>query len=82
MFDRPSPPSLSLFIIISYIIIIVLLISFNDYLSFTQKLALDVLDFVYQISIALEVRDYPKAEDLYLRLSIGNAAWPLGVTAV
>lgn len=27
-------------------------------------------------------REYVKANDSYLRLSIGNAPWPIGVTAV
>jgi pre-mRNA-splicing factor 18 len=30
----------------------------------------------------MQSRQYQKANDAYLRLSIGNAAWPIGVTAV
>lgn len=30
----------------------------------------------------MQIRSYQKANDAYLRLSIGNAAWPIGVTHV
>lgn len=30
----------------------------------------------------MQKRQYQKANDAYLRLSIGNAAWPIGVTSV
>ena len=49
---------------------------------FFQTLALDVLEFVYKICLAIEAGDSSKANDLYLRLAIGNDPWPLGVTAV
>ena len=29
-----------------------------------------------------QLRDYMKASDSYLALSIGNAAWPIGITGV
>lgn len=43
---------------------------------------LDVVQAVYEISRLLDLREYLKANDTYLRLAIGNAAWPMGVTAV
>jgi pre-mRNA-splicing factor 18 len=30
----------------------------------------------------MQNRSYQKANDAYLRMSIGNAAWPIGVTSV
>ena len=30
----------------------------------------------------MQKRQYQKANDAYLRLSIGNAPWPIGVTMV
>jgi hypothetical protein len=30
----------------------------------------------------MQKREYQKANDAYLRLSIGNAPWPIGVTMV
>ena len=30
----------------------------------------------------MQTRSYQRANDAYLRLSIGNAAWPIGVTHV
>jgi len=30
----------------------------------------------------MQLRQYSRANDSYLRLSIGNAAWPIGVTMV
>ena len=30
----------------------------------------------------MQQREYRKANDSYLQLSIGNAPWPIGVTAV
>lgn len=43
---------------------------------------LDVVQAVFEISRLLDLREYLKANDTYLRLAIGNAAWPMGVTAV
>lgn len=30
----------------------------------------------------MQIREYLKANDAYLKLSIGNAPWPIGVTMV
>ena len=30
----------------------------------------------------MQTRSYQQANDAYLRLSIGNAAWPIGVTSI
>jgi pre-mRNA-splicing factor 18 len=30
----------------------------------------------------MQTRSYQQANDAYLRMSIGNAAWPIGVTSV
>ena len=35
-----------------------------------------------QIFRQMHVRDYVQAADMYLRMAIGNAAWPIGVTMV
>ena len=59
-----------------------LFFAFFNLSSFFQTLALDVLEFVYKICLAIEAGDSSKANDLYLRLAIGNDPWPLGVTAV
>ncbi|KAJ9048786.1 hypothetical protein DSO57_1031349 [Entomophthora muscae] len=42
----------------------------------------DVLALIAEICIRLQEREYLKANDAYLRLSIGNAPWPIGVTMV
>lgn len=42
----------------------------------------DVLSALWLIVGAMKGRDYLRAMDLYLKLSIGNAAWPIGVTQV
>ena len=42
----------------------------------------DVLAALWLIVGAMKGRDYLRAMDLYLKLSIGNAAWPIGVTQV
>lgn len=36
----------------------------------------------YEIVLMMRAREYVKANDAYLRLSIGNAPWPMGVTMV
>ncbi|KAI9811676.1 MAG: mRNA splicing protein prp18 [Thelocarpon impressellum] len=43
---------------------------------------LDVLEAVVEIVKAAQERRYVDANDGYLRLSIGKAAWPIGVTMV
>ncbi|TGZ85492.1 Prp18-domain-containing protein [Ascodesmis nigricans] len=41
-----------------------------------------VFEKVSEIVVEAQKRRYVKANDVYLRLSIGNAAWPIGVTMV
>jgi pre-mRNA-splicing factor 18 len=41
-----------------------------------------ILLHVSNIADFAEEREYVKANDSYMRLSIGNAPWPLGVTGV
>lgn len=47
-----------------------------------QTVPLDVLAKLGEIALESQHRQYQKANDAYLRLSIGNAAWPIGVTSV
>ncbi|BGP20542.1 hypothetical protein JCM10213_003806 [Rhodosporidiobolus nylandii] len=42
----------------------------------------DVLPNLSEIAFYMQTREYLKANDAYLRLSIGNAPWPIGVTMV
>ena len=42
----------------------------------------DILSHVVDIVGFLQDREYVRANDTYLRLSIGNAPWPIGVTMV
>jgi hypothetical protein len=42
----------------------------------------DVLRNLLQICSYMQQREYVKANDVYLRLAIGNAPWPIGVTMV
>ncbi|WWC73020.1 uncharacterized protein I206_106985 [Kwoniella pini CBS 10737] len=42
----------------------------------------DVLRLLAELVHHMQSRSYLKANDAYLRLSIGNAAWPIGVTSV
>lgn len=37
---------------------------------------------IAKIAHYMQVREYLKANDAYLQLSIGNAPWPIGVTMV
>ncbi|RPD60962.1 Prp18-domain-containing protein [Lentinus tigrinus ALCF2SS1-7] len=48
----------------------------------TRNLPPDVLARVAEIVHHMQKRQYSKANDSYLRLSIGNAPWPIGVTMV
>jgi len=43
---------------------------------------LDVVKHLAEIVYYMQIRSYQKANDSYLRMSIGNAAWPIGVTSV
>ncbi|KAH9251281.1 hypothetical protein BASA81_010834 [Batrachochytrium salamandrivorans] len=47
-----------------------------------RDLAEDILARVTEICYYTQQREYLKANDAYLRLSIGNAPWPIGVTMV
>ncbi|KAH8929278.1 Prp18-domain-containing protein [Atractiella rhizophila] len=47
-----------------------------------RDLAPDVLQAIAEICHHMQLREYLKANDAYLRLSIGNAPWPIGVTMV
>lgn len=47
-----------------------------------QNLPADVLGRLSEIVHHMQSRQYQKANDSYLRLSIGTAAWPIGVTMV
>lgn len=42
----------------------------------------DVLAHLVEIVSNMQQREYVRANDCYLRLSIGNAPWPIGVTMV
>jgi pre-mRNA-splicing factor 18 len=47
-----------------------------------QDLEPDVLRLLSEVIHYAQMRSYQRANDAYLRLSIGNAAWPIGVTMV
>lgn len=47
-----------------------------------EKLPPDLLDPIAEIVYRAQKRQYVKANDGYLQLSIGKAAWPIGVTMV
>ncbi|KAK4056354.1 hypothetical protein OIO90_002497 [Microbotryomycetes sp. JL221] len=47
-----------------------------------RELTADVLQNVAEITHFMQRREYLRANDAYLRLSIGNAPWPIGVTMV
>ncbi|KAG8876384.1 mRNA splicing protein prp18 [Tulasnella sp. 331] len=47
-----------------------------------RNLPKDVLARLAEIVHYMQARQYQRANDSYLRLSIGNAAWPIGVTMV
>lgn len=47
-----------------------------------RQVADDILNPVYEICLLLEKREYVKAHDSYLKMAIGNAPWPMGVTNV
>jgi pre-mRNA-splicing factor 18 len=47
-----------------------------------KSLAADVLARIAEIVYYMQKRQYQRANDAYLRLSIGNAPWPIGVTMV
>ncbi|TRM64948.1 Prp18 domain-containing protein [Schizophyllum amplum] len=47
-----------------------------------RNLPSDVLGRIAEIVHHMQMRQYQRANDSYLRLSIGNAPWPIGVTMV
>lgn len=47
-----------------------------------DQLQPDVLENITKIVHHMQSREYVSANDAYLRLAIGNAPWPIGVTAV
>lgn len=47
-----------------------------------DRLAKDILENITRICNHMQNREYVKANDVYLRLAIGNAPWPIGVTNV
>ncbi|KAH9443405.1 hypothetical protein Pst134EA_031281 [Puccinia striiformis f. sp. tritici] len=47
-----------------------------------RELTPDVLQAVAEIVHHMQTQEYIRANDTYLRLSIGNAPWPIGVTMV
>ncbi|KAJ3048695.1 mRNA splicing protein prp18 [Rhizophlyctis rosea] len=46
------------------------------------QIAEDVVARITEICMFMQQREYLKANDAYLRMSIGNAPWPIGVTMV
>ncbi|KAK8844000.1 hypothetical protein IAR55_006793 [Kwoniella newhampshirensis] len=48
----------------------------------SRELTPDVVRMLAEIVHHMQSRSYQRANDAYLRLSIGNAAWPIGVTSV
>ncbi|KDQ53112.1 hypothetical protein JAAARDRAFT_61426 [Jaapia argillacea MUCL 33604] len=48
----------------------------------SRSLPADVLARIAEIVHYMQKRQYQRANDAYLRLSIGNAPWPIGVTMV
>ncbi|EJD06495.1 Prp18-domain-containing protein [Fomitiporia mediterranea MF3/22] len=48
----------------------------------SRNLPADVLARIAEIVYYMQKRQYQRANDSYLRLSIGNAPWPIGVTMV
>jgi len=47
-----------------------------------KALPSDMLKNIAEIVHYMQARQYQRANDAYLRLSIGNAPWPIGVTMV
>lgn len=44
------------------------------------QIASEILVKIVEICELLQIREYQKANDVYLKLSIGNAAWPIGIS--
>ena len=47
-----------------------------------EKLNMEILDSLYLIVQYSLMKQYTKANDKYMALSIGNSPWPIGVTMV
>jgi len=47
-----------------------------------EKCEQDVLDHLYLIVSYSMFKEYVRANDVYMRLCIGNSPWPIGVTMV
>lgn len=58
----------------------------KEYLKpFFKKIRKGLIDSEIMVKIVeicelLQIREYQKANDIYLKLSIGNAAWPIGIS--
>lgn len=48
----------------------------------SDKLNTSIVESIHTIVSNLSLREYVRANDEYLRLSIGNAPWPIGVSMV
>lgn len=48
----------------------------------SRSLPADMLHRIAEVVHYMQKREYQRANDAYLRLSIGNAPWPIGVTMV
>ena len=46
----------------------------------TKTLKHNILENLYNIAKCCDEKDYRKAGDWYIRVAIGNAPWPIGVT--
>eukprot|EP01117_Protostelium_nocturnum_P002527 TRINITY_DN1323_c0_g3_i2.p1 TRINITY_DN1323_c0_g3~~TRINITY_DN1323_c0_g3_i2.p1 ORF type:complete len:357 (-),score=169.92 TRINITY_DN1323_c0_g3_i2:50-1120(-) len=57
---------------------------FFDFFSdlFSKSVDEDMLQYIHGIALNLKDKEYVKAHDAYLRMAIGNAPWPMGVTMV
>ena len=47
-----------------------------------QKLEASIVANLVEIADLTQRREYMKANDVYMRLSIGNAPWPIGITGI
>lgn len=58
--------------------------SLHGFLKLLKKgqLQPDILDNITKITHHMQSREYVSANDAYLRLAIGNAPWPIGITGV
>ena len=48
----------------------------------TRTTSADILSAAEKMATACLMREYGKAQESYLTMAIGNAAWPMGVTMV